>query len=90
MIKVQIKFSLGFSCVDLHKKKREFCVDLIQIIFLITIVYLYKRICQPDIKFYVYLCINIDGRDGSISLHTTLLVRSTMCVCMCVQRERLR
>lgn len=59
MIKVQIKFSLGFSCVDLHKKKREFCVDLIQIIFLITIVYLYKRIRQPDIKFYVYLCINI-------------------------------
>lgn len=50
-----IKFSY-FSC----RGKREFSyIDLIQITLLITTDGLLKRICQPDIKFYVYLCINV-------------------------------
>lgn len=54
MVKVQIKFHQVFIFL-VHKKKENFV--LVQITHLITIVYLQKRICQPDIKFY--LCINI-------------------------------
>lgn len=54
MVKVQIKFHQIFIFL-VHKKKENFV--LVQITHLITIVYLQKRICQPDIKFY--LCINI-------------------------------
>lgn len=54
MVKVQIKFHQVFIFL-VHKKKENFV--LVQITHLITVVYLQKRICQPDIKFY--LCINI-------------------------------